>query len=193
MAPPIAGSLKLGLPQYFAYSAVGVALWSGLAVGMGAIFHVQVNNALEWVEKMGGWAALAIGIVAGLYVAFKLFQRRFFIRRIVRKMSIQLPPAIDFYVKAENAGDAEGVAQFFAPDAVVHDEGRVHKGLAAIKSWKVETRKKYNHRLEPLEIATRDGKTVLRASVSGNFPGSPIVLSFTFVLEGGRIASLKIG
>ena len=104
-----------------------------------------------------------------------------------------LPPAIDLYVTAENAGDPELLEQCFAPDAVVHDEQRVYKGLADIKRWKAETKKKYNHSVEPLEIATHDGKAVLRAKLSGNFPGSPIVLSFTFVLEGGKIASLTIG
>lgn len=107
-------------------------------------------------------------------------------------MPIDLPPAIAHYVNAENAGDAEALGQWFSPDAVVHDEGHVYKGVAAIKRWKAETKQKYNHSVEPLDIAARDGKTVLRARLSGNFPGSPIVLSFTFVLEGGRIASLTI-
>ena len=108
-------------------------------------------------------------------------------------MPIQFPPAIELYIEAENTGDADLLARCFAPDAVVHDEKRIHKGLAAIKSWKLDTRQKYNHRMQPLEIVTQDGKTVLRAEVSGNFPGSPVSLSFTFVLEGGKIASLTIG
>jgi hypothetical protein len=108
-------------------------------------------------------------------------------------MAIQLPPAIQLYVEAENSCSPELLAQCFAPDAVVHDEGRVHKGLAAIKGWKAETKQKYNHIVEPLEIFTRDGKTILRARLSGNFPGSPVVLSFTFGLKGGKIATLTIG
>ena len=108
-------------------------------------------------------------------------------------MPIQLPPSIELYIKAENTGDADFLTQCFAPDAVVHDEGRVHQGLAAIKSWKLETKRKYNHSVEPLEIASRDGKTVLKGRVRGNFPGSPVDLSFTFVLAHGRITSLRIG
>jgi len=105
---------------------------------------------------------------------------------------MHLPPAIDLYVKAENAGDVESLAECFAPDAIVHDEGHTYEGLAAIKAWKADTKKKYNHTVEPLEVAHRDGKTVLKVKLTGNFPGSPVTLEFSFVLEHGKIASLKI-
>ena len=107
-------------------------------------------------------------------------------------MSIHLPPAIDLYVKAENDGDVESLSECFAPDAIVRDEGHTYEGLAAIKEWKAETKKKYNHSVEPLEVAQRDGKTVLKAKLTGNFPGSPVTLEFSFVLEHGKIASLEI-
>jgi len=105
---------------------------------------------------------------------------------------MHLPLAIDLYVKAENAGDVESLAECFAPDAIVHDEGHTYEGLAAIKAWKADTKKKYNHTVEPLEVAHRDGKTVLKVKLTGNFPGSPVTLEFSFVLEHGKIASLKI-
>ena len=107
-------------------------------------------------------------------------------------MSIYLPPAIDLYVKAENSGQVQALSECFAPNATVRDEGRTYKGLAAIKEWKAETKKKYNHTVAPLEIAHRDGKTILKARLAGDFPGSPVTLEFSFVLEGGKIASLEI-
>jgi len=107
-------------------------------------------------------------------------------------MSIHLPRPIDLYVKAENSGDVEALSECFAPDATVRDEGRTYKGLAAIKEWKAETKKKYNHTVFPLQVAERDAKTVLKARLAGNFPGSPVTLEFSFVLQGGKIASLEI-
>ena len=107
-------------------------------------------------------------------------------------MSIHLPPPIDLYVEAENSGNVESLSECFAPDATVRDESRTYKGLAAIKEWKADTKKKYNHTVAPLEIARRGGKTVLKAKLSGNFPGSPVTLEFSFVLEDGKIASLEI-
>jgi hypothetical protein len=105
---------------------------------------------------------------------------------------MHLPAAIDLYIKAENAGDVESLSECFAPNAIVHDEAHTYEGLAAIKEWKAETKKKYNHTVAPLEIAQRDGKTVLKARLTGNFPGSPVTLEFSFVLEDGKIASLEI-
>jgi len=107
-------------------------------------------------------------------------------------MSIYLPPAIDLYIKAENSGQVQALSECFAPNATVRDEGGTYKGLAAIKEWKAETKKKYNHTVAPLEIAHRDGKTILKARLAGDFPGSPVTLEFSFVLEGGKIASLEI-
>ena len=103
-----------------------------------------------------------------------------------------LPPAIALYVKAENAGDVEALAECFASDAIVHDESHTYEGLTAIKAWKAATKKKYNHTVEPLDVADRDGKTVVKARLSGTFPGSPITVEFSFVLEHGKIASLEI-
>jgi len=107
-------------------------------------------------------------------------------------MSVVLPTPIAIYVAAENRGDTEALAQCFAEDAVVRDEGQTIEGLAAIKQWKAETKKKYQHRVEPLAVAQKDGKTIVTNRLTGNFPGSPIDLEFVFTLDGNKIASLEI-
>src|SRR5467141_1289869 len=108
-------------------------------------------------------------------------------------MSIDLPTPIAIYVAAENRGDADALAKCFAEDAVVRDEGRTIKGLAAIKRWKAETKKKYQHGVEPLKSVQKDGKTVVTNRLTWNFPGSPINVEFVFRLKGNKIASLEIG
>jgi hypothetical protein len=70
---------------------------------------------------------------------------------------------------------------------MVRDEGRTIKGIAAIKAWRSETGEKYHHTVEPLSFTERDGKTVVTAKVSGNFPGSPVKLDHVFELHGDRI------
>jgi ketosteroid isomerase-like protein len=107
-------------------------------------------------------------------------------------MSIHLPPPIDLYIRIENSGDAEALSECFASNATVRDEGHTYEGLAAVRAWKADTKRKYNHTVAPLEMAHRDGKTVLKAKLTGNFPGSPVTLEFSFVLEDGKIASLVI-
>jgi len=108
-------------------------------------------------------------------------------------MSIRLPVAIALYVKAEDSGDLSLLAECFAPDGMVRDEGRTYRGRPAIRGWKAETKTKYNHTVTPLEVARRETATVMKARLDGDFPGSPVTLEFRFTLEGGKIASLEIG
>ncbi len=108
-------------------------------------------------------------------------------------MAIKLPAPIDIYFTSGNANDAAALEQCFAADAMVRDEARTLEGLAAIKAWRVETKRKYNFTAEPLAIVERDGKIVVTAKVSGSFPGSPIDLDHIFEVQGDRIVSLEIG
>ena len=107
-------------------------------------------------------------------------------------MSVTLPPPIAIYIAAENQGDTESLARCFAEHAVVRDEGRTIEGLAAIKKWKAGTRKKYQHRVEPLASVRKDDEVIVTSRLTGNFPGSPIDLRFIFVLAGDKILSLEI-
>jgi ketosteroid isomerase-like protein len=104
----------------------------------------------------------------------------------------RLPTPIAVYIAAENRGDAEALAQCFAGDAVVRDEGQTIEGLAAIKQWTAETRRKYRHMIEPLASAQKGGKIIVTNRLTGNFPGSPIELEFVFTLHGDKIVSLEI-
>lgn len=106
---------------------------------------------------------------------------------------LDLPEPIAVYIAAENSGDAEAMARCFAEDALVRDEKKTMRGLDAIKQWKAETSKKYQHTMEPLALTRKGGKTIVTNRLTGNFPGSPIELTFTFTLEGDKIASLEIG
>jgi hypothetical protein len=107
-------------------------------------------------------------------------------------MSLRFPKPIKLYFEAENTDRPDDLTACFAADARVFDEGRSYEGLAAIKAWKAETKAKYNHTVEPLSVQERDGKTVVKSRLTGNFPGSPITLEFAFKLEGDKITSLEI-
>jgi hypothetical protein len=103
-----------------------------------------------------------------------------------------LPKPIALYVFAENSGDTKLFDECFADEAVVRDESETHNGLAAIKAWKAETKRKYQHTVDPLRIAERDSKFIVTNRLTGNFPGSPIELDFVFTLAGDKIVSLEI-
>ena len=107
-------------------------------------------------------------------------------------MQVALPDPIAAYFDAESRDDAEALARCFVEHGVVRDEGRTIEGTAAIRRWMAEAKRKYHHRVEPLEVMERKGRTVVVGRVSGEFPTSPVTLEHIFALEGGKIASLEI-
>ena len=104
---------------------------------------------------------------------------------------LQLPDAIAAYFAADREGP-EAVADCFDESAVVIDEGRQHRGRAAIARWKAETTSKYRYTSEPLTVAVSEATVTVTARLTGDFPGSPIELRYRFTLEGEKIARLEI-
>ena len=107
-------------------------------------------------------------------------------------MRIELPAPIDLYFASENMHDSSAIEMCFAADAIVRDEGKTITGVAAIKAWRVETGEKYHHTIEPLSVSALGGKVLVTGEISGQFPGSPILLDHVFEIENGRIAALEI-
>lgn len=107
-------------------------------------------------------------------------------------MNMTLPAPLATYLSAETTTDSETLSNCFATDAIVRDEGRTIEGLEAIKAWKKDSKAKYQYSVEPLRVS-HDGATVkMRARLTGNFPGSPVEVTYTFVLADDKIASLEI-
>ncbi len=107
-------------------------------------------------------------------------------------MNIDLPRPVAAYLDAEKAKDAGALARCFGEGAVVRDEGREHRGVAAIEAWHREVNATVPYVVEPLEASVDGAAVVVRARVSGEFPGSPTELRHHFVLEGDRISSLEV-
>ncbi|BBI52300.1 hypothetical protein HORIV_47210 [Vreelandella olivaria] len=72
------------------------------------------------------------------------------------------------------------------------DEGETHRGRTAIQSWLRATRAKIAYRVEPVSVSHQDNTMVVTATVTGNFPGSPVQLDHTFQLADAQIQSLEI-
>lgn len=104
--------------------------------------------------------------------------------------ALTLPEPIAAYFAAEH--NPEALAHCFTAQAVMTDFGHTYAGINAIKGLMTEASRKYSATTVPLTIEREDGLQLVRAKVSGNFPGSPTVLSYRFRLEGGLIASLEV-
>jgi hypothetical protein len=109
-----------------------------------------------------------------------------------KEQQMNLPSPIQAYFAADKQSDDEALIQAFAPDAIVKDEGHTYNGHHAIGAWWRETKDKYQTAIEPLEAGGEDDVTTVRARVTGQFPGSPAMLSFMFRLDGDRISRLDI-
>ncbi len=107
-------------------------------------------------------------------------------------MALFIPATIRDYFNAANQHDVDRVVQCFSADAVVHDEGKTHRGHEAIRQWKDAASKQYNAVIEPLSVRDEGGHSAVACRVSGNFPGSPVELQFAFVLNSDGIAFLEI-
>ena len=106
-------------------------------------------------------------------------------------MTFDLPGPVAAYFAADREG-GRAVARCFTETAVVKDEGRTHRGRAAIRQWKKDASTRYQYTSEPVACEARDGTVMVTSRLTGTFPGSPVSLRFFFALEGDRIASLEI-
>jgi ketosteroid isomerase-like protein len=105
---------------------------------------------------------------------------------------MKIPSIIGAFIKASNEHDSNAVVACFADHAVVHDEAKEMRGATAIKEWSDQTSEKYQFTIEPTALVEGDQEIILTATVSGNFPGSPISLDFEFTVKNNQIVTLTI-
>ena len=103
-----------------------------------------------------------------------------------------LPVCISAYFTAVNHRKGSEAAACFSFDAVVHDEEEDRIGRDAIYVWIEETTQHYQQQSELLHATAAGNAFSVTARVSGQFPGSPIELSYDFTIEGDHITRLEI-
>ncbi len=103
-----------------------------------------------------------------------------------------LPKIILDYLAAANDGRIDDATACFEENAHVHDENHDHIGHAAIREWVASTAQQYQPKTELLRSIESNGTFIATARVSGNFPGSPVELDFSFTLAGEKISHLSI-
>jgi hypothetical protein len=108
-------------------------------------------------------------------------------------MEDEMHPTLERYFTATNSHDAEGMTADLADDAVVNDDGREYRGVPAIREWTKEILRKYRPQVEPTKVAHEAERFVVSVNTSGDFPGSPIALTYRFKLDGEKISHLEIG
>ncbi|MFY1668690.1 nuclear transport factor 2 family protein [Plantactinospora sp. WMMB334] len=101
------------------------------------------------------------------------------------------PEIIRRYFEYASRPDAEAYFGLFADDAVVEDEGKVYRGIAEIRRWRREVPLVS---YEITDVEETPAGTVVTATITGDFPGSPFAgLRFRFEeYEDAAIRRLRI-
>jgi membrane protein DedA with SNARE-associated domain len=82
VAPPLAGALRIKCSRFLFYSALGAALWAGLAAVAGTLFHRQIDWLLAKLGEMGIYALIVVAVALALFVAVKWRERRRFFKAL---------------------------------------------------------------------------------------------------------------
>lgn len=107
-------------------------------------------------------------------------------------MNLQLPEAIGTYFRASNSYDSNLLAKCFEEDAILYDEGSAYHGPTAIEAHIVKVNNNLLVKTDVTNAVEKNGDTVVTATISGNFDGSPVTLDFYFTMKNQKIATLKI-
>ncbi|WP_445430658.1 nuclear transport factor 2 family protein [Chryseobacterium indoltheticum] len=105
---------------------------------------------------------------------------------------MNLPKVITDLVEAQNDFDSVAYANCFSDTAVVFDEGKTHNGRKEIEHWIADANERYKSVMKPINYEENAAESILKAEVSGTFPGSPIVLKFHVEIVDGQIQRLKV-
>ncbi len=106
--------------------------------------------------------------------------------------AIPLPQPIAAYYHASDVYDDTLLAGCFAADAVLVDEEEEYHGPDAISEHILEANRTAKVVTEITHCRKEHGETVVTATISGTFEGSPVPLDFHFSLEDGKIKALNI-
>jgi hypothetical protein len=97
---------------------------------------------------------------------------------------------VDRYFRLAPQADSDAYFAQFAPDAIAEDEGHEYQGIDAIRAWRNEV-PLVSYTVE--EVGVAYGEHVARAEIAGDFPGSPVTLTFHFTFtDDGHIKTLAI-
>lgn len=96
-APPMAGIAKMPVVRFIAADAAGSVLWGVAFLASGYIFSAELERVAESAFRMGAWLMGLLVLLLGLYIGWKYFQRRRFLRslRIARITPDELKEKLD--------------------------------------------------------------------------------------------------
>ena len=106
----------------------------------------------------------------------------------------RLPATIRTFLAAHARRDVADAARFFAPAAVVTDQGETFRGTDGVRDFLSRAGAEFTYTSELVGARQLDdSRGVAEVRLEGDFPGGVAVLDYRFVLADGTIAELTIG
>lgn len=84
LAPPLAGALGMRASRFFGWNLLGSALWAGVAIAVGRVFHEQIDALLRALSRLGSVALALAGVALLGYIAWRLWRRAVVKRELSR-------------------------------------------------------------------------------------------------------------
>lgn len=75
LAPPLAGALGMSARRFLGWNLLGSALWAGVSIAVGRVFHEQIGVVLRALSSLGSAAVLLALTAVAAYLAWRLWRR----------------------------------------------------------------------------------------------------------------------
>jgi len=82
IATPMAGLTRMPAWKFFLADTAGALVWGGSIMGVGFAFRAQIDHVAEIAERLGGWMIFVVAGSIALWLAWKQWQRRRFIKSL---------------------------------------------------------------------------------------------------------------
>ncbi len=90
IATALSGAVRTPYPLFLVYDAIGAAVWAGVAIAVGAMFHSTVDALLVTLARLGEVGVGLILLALVVFVALKWWDRRRFFNEL-RMARITVP------------------------------------------------------------------------------------------------------
>jgi membrane protein DedA with SNARE-associated domain len=144
-APPVAGLIGMRVSHFLLWDTLGAALWSGGYIGLGWLFSDRLEQVMRAVTDVGGRAFVLAAALLAAYLAWKVIQRKRFLRQIAldritpEELNSRLAKGEDIVVidlrhSAEFEADHSSLprALRIAPDAIDADFSEIPMGREVV-------------------------------------------------------------
>jgi membrane protein DedA with SNARE-associated domain/rhodanese-related sulfurtransferase len=82
ITPPLAGAMRLNGWSFALLDGLGAAIWAGVAIGLGMLFHREIGRSIAQLQEFGFIAIGVTGLLLAGYIANKWRKRRSLYHRL---------------------------------------------------------------------------------------------------------------